>query len=366
MIVAPKKLLLVLGLLLCVPSHADFPKPIAPPKIEAPAKVGTGAPSTTAGVIAPQANDLPSVIVAPSTSGIASAIPETRRLYLTSLVAKMKEGALSPQKAWDEKLLDVDDLLWIHLNSIDPWGGFFWEKKLSLRRGLTKLLAENGGEKLQPMEKLPPFVRLWLADYYQSVRDEKCLELCESIISEFKEPVKGESPLLFQAIERIAWHHGLKGKHLKAAQTWERFLPLSAKVGWWTPDALLETARAYDKAGEKNKAFFLYAKVPNYGNGWITGMSYIDQASNLMYEKNHRRAREYLSRHVTGDRADEIKVAMLTMLARSHLQTGEKDKAAQYAQKALDQFKALTHYQFDHGTEWMVIEAKEILKETAQ
>lgn len=359
-------IVLVISALCCVPSRAadNWPKPITSSKSESPAKIGTSSSSVLSPIGVPNASTAPGTITTPLPSTITPTISESRQLLLPALLDRMQKGELMPQKAWDDKLMDIDDLLWIFTNKIDPWGGFYWEKNLSLRRALEKVLAENGGGKLAVPEKLPAVIRLWLADYYGSIKDEKCLGLCESILSEYKEPVKGENPLLFQTIERIAWYYGLQGKHLKAAQAWERFLPLSATTGWWTPDVILETARGYSKAGDKIKAFFLYAKIPLYGNGWVTGMSYIDQAADLMLENNHQQAREMLKRYVSGDRADEIRVAMLTLLARSYLKTGETSKAAQYAQQALDQFKSLTNYHFNDGTEWMVIEAKDILKET--
>ena len=133
---------------------ADWPKPITIPKSEAPAKIG-----------APNSGTLPSAINAPSSSIITPTISDTRQLLLPTLLYKMQSGELAPQQAWDDKLIDTDDLLWIFANKVDVWGGFYWDKNLPLRQELERLLAQNGGEKLQPMEKLPPSIRLWLADY---------------------------------------------------------------------------------------------------------------------------------------------------------------------------------------------------------
>jgi tetratricopeptide (TPR) repeat protein len=340
--------------------QADFPKPIAPPKSETLTPIG---PPVSTPVIKPSSKPSASIEIlnAAPTLSKTPVIPAAHR-HLPLLIEQMLANKITPQQAWDEKLITVDDLLWIFTSYIDEWGSFHWKFNADVRRRLVKLIVQYGGDKLQVPEKLSPTVRLWIADYYQNISDAKCLFLCESILSEFKEPLQGESPLLFQTIERIARYHSQKGEHLKAAQAWERFFSLSAIKGRLAADVLVEAARAYSGARDNIKAFSLYVQVPIYHNGWSTGMSYIDQATDLMAENEHERARELLTRNVTGDRADEIKVAMLTLLGRSYLKTGNRAKAAQYAQQALDQFKSLTNYRFNDGTEWMVLEAKDILK----
>ena len=189
------------ALCFALPLAADWPKPIVPPKSStAPAPIAS-----------PTTKTLPGAIEAPSNAGHTVA---------GLALDKMLAGELTPQKAWDDKTITTDDLLWIIQARIDAWGGFYWNKNAPLRRELVRLLMAHGAEKLAAPEKLSPTLRLWLADYYQGINDEKCLVLCESILSEIKAPLKGENVLVFQTLERAAWFYAAKNENEKCGQAW--------------------------------------------------------------------------------------------------------------------------------------------------
>jgi tetratricopeptide (TPR) repeat protein len=343
MIVAPKKLLLVLGLLITAPLHADFPKPITLPKTEVPAKIGSTIPAT-----------------------ITSSISQTRQLALPGLVEQINNGALSPQQAWDDKLIDVNDLLWIFTSCIEPWGSFGGKKNVEVRRALVRLLIQHGGDKSAAPEKLPPVVRLWLADYYQSVKDEKSVALCESILSEIKMPVKGENALVFQTVERIGWYYRNVGQYEKSAQSWLRMKDYHADVGWWIPDSMVAAARQYYLGGNEAKAQELYAQVPAFGNGWLSGLAFYDQANALITKGQHTEARALLTKTVQGNRAEDVQVALWALLAYSHYVTGDFTVAQQWSKKALKQYKSLKNPSTDSDLEFQVKEAHRILQWSAQ
>lgn len=123
------------------------------------------------------------------------------------LVAKLRAHQVTPQEAWEGGDLNVPDLIYF-LESLDRWGGFFWDKDPDLRRQMVALLVEHGQKQLEHPEGLSPVVRLWLADYYENLGDAKCLALCESILTELKPkaPIKdgGDRFLAFQSCERLA------------------------------------------------------------------------------------------------------------------------------------------------------------------
>jgi tetratricopeptide (TPR) repeat protein len=336
---SPKNLLLLFALWGALPLHADFPKPIAPPKSEVPAKIGTDTPPLSSGPLS-----------------------QTRHFALPALIERMNSNALSPQQAWDDKLINLDDLLWIFTSYIDPWGRFAGKKNEKVRRQLAGLLAEHGGEKLQPMEKLPPTVRLWLADYYQAIKDERCVALCESILHEIKASVKDESALVFQSIERLGWFYRNVGQYEKSGQSWLRMKDYHDHVGWWIPDSLVAAARQYKRAGNQAKAQELYAQVPAFGNGWFTGLALYDQAEELVNKGQHIESRKLLLQEVKGDRAETIQVALWALLSSSYYATGEFNLAQEYAKSALNQYKTLRNPPTDLGFKLQISIAEKVLE----
>jgi tetratricopeptide (TPR) repeat protein len=304
----------------CVaPAKADFPKPIAPPKSESIAPLGR-----------------PSAVKLPAQTAIVEAVHR----HVPTLIEQMLQGKLTPQKAWDEKLLNVDDLLWIFTSHIDPWGSFNWKFNVQVRRGLAALLAQHGADKVAQAEKLPPNVRLWLTDYYQSIGDEKAIVVGESILKEIKTPIKSENSLVFQTVERLAWYYNGKRNYKKSAETWLRMEHFYEDTGWWVPDAIFWAARMYLLAGNRARAWELFARVPEYNNGFFSGMSRFDQAGLLLSEGKIEEARQLLKQPLTGDDADRVRVAILASLGRSYYLTGNFAEARQYSQESLKLYKA--------------------------
>lgn len=171
-----------------------------------------------------------------------------------AVLAKLRAREMTPQAAWASGVLDVDDLLFILSNRIDQWGGFFYEKDDALRRAISQLLAEHGGEKLQDTSKLALPVRLWLADYYGSIGDKRVLELSESIVAELKPGAVGQEDLAFQALEREVWFYGRIGQPLKAAETWERVPQIIERQDWWQADAYWLGSQLWLSLGNEAKA----------------------------------------------------------------------------------------------------------------
>ncbi|HEY0073150.1 MAG TPA: tetratricopeptide repeat protein [Abditibacteriaceae bacterium] len=310
------------------PVQADFPKPIAPPKSEALTPIRPTASSPA----------LPDDISKPNSK---TALVNAAHRHLPLLIEQMLTGRMTPQRAWDEKLFSADDLLWLFEHLVDDWGGFDWRKNDGVRRELARLLTENGGDKLQDLKKLSPKVRLWLADYYMSVRDEKCVTFCESILNEVKAPMKDEKPLIFLAIERLAWHYAWTRRTEKAAQTWERLPSLFSTPGWFVPDAFFEAGRLWLIAGNRAKAEDLFAKVHQYDNGWATGMALLEQARFLMDQDKHDEARTILSQPIKGSDSELIRVALLSLLAKSYYDTGEWAKARELARRSIEHHNTL-------------------------
>ncbi len=336
------------------PVDRTRPPAIIPPIVQAPvaevAAVGAKAPGGNVAVVGAKVPDAEVAVVGLSASAAKMPI----------LVEKLRAYTIVPQQAWEAGDLDVTDLIYF-LESLDRWGGFTWDKDPDLRRQMVALLVQHGQDQLQHTEKLSPAVRLWLADYYGSVNDSKCLTLCESILREQKEPKKGEDALVFQVLERMAWFYRDQGQYEKSAENWLQVPTLIPDQGWWQADSLIEAARAYSNAKKLDKAQRLYAQVIHIGDTAEKGLVIYDQALTLIKENHHTEARVLLQQHLGDDEGAWVKVGLLSLLSASYLRTGEVEGAHHTAQNALDFYYTLKDPPQDGGMKHQVERAKEVL-----
>lgn len=272
--------------------------------------------------VAPLVKGAPVAGVAPlgtSTHGkeVASVGLNSSAIKMPPLVVKLRARELTPEQAWDAGDLGVPDLIYF-LESLDKWGGFFWDKDPDLRRQMVALLVEHGQKQLEQPEQLSPVVRLWLADYYQSIGDAKCLTLCESILQEQKEPQKGENVLVFQTLERMAWFYRAQGQFEKAAQAWTKLLTYVPDKTWMSTDAIWQAGRFLFMSGHKEKANQLFDQVEKMDDGFYKGMVYFDKASNLIDDNDPTSARNFLLAKLDSMPISSSRIAPLWMLTTAY------------------------------------------------
>lgn len=347
-----------LGLTLGQASRAQEVEQIGPP---ATASVGaiTSEPGGTVAPIGGGAGGKEEALAAPLLGGTIEAT------MAGAVIGRLRARTLTPEAAWKSGALDVDTLLYIVGERLGPWGGFFWERDDALRRALVKLLVEHGGDKIKDTSKLPITVRLWMADYYGNIGDERVLALAESVIADIKPGGAGQEDVALQAVERLGWFYRDKGEHEKSAQSWLRLEPMLKVAGWQVPDSLLEAARAWDRAEQEQKAQALYARVMQQEDGWLAGMAVWFQADHLISKEHHSEARALLQNRVKeakGEGADNVRVALLSLLGYSHYRSGDFKQAKMISQQALAQYKALAQPKQGRGLEGQVERAKATIK----
>ena len=232
--------------------------------------------------------------------GAATVKFNAQSLSMPPLLARLRVRELTPQKAYDKGELNADGALYILESLVDAWGGFYWDKNEDLRRDIVAILVAHGQDQIEDPAKFSPVVRLWLADYYVSIKDAKSLALSESVLAQLPHPLPAAAydgpdfPLAFLALERIAWYYRYTQQFEKSAETWLRMNDYCAPTGWWAPDALGEAARAYSAAHLQHKADELYAQVAQYGDAWHTNMVSIDKAEHLMDDYKWAQAEQVL------------------------------------------------------------------------
>ena len=323
-------------LLLCgvLAAPAWAQQAIVPPvvsRVEPVSPLGGGdLPRAVPGVI-PPSSVVPVGPVQTQSNAVAEAVLES-----------LRAGRQTPREAWASGALTADDLFYIFEHKVDEWGGFYWEKDLELRRALEAVWVEHGGARLETPEKLSPQLRLWLADYYGSVRDARAVPLAESILSEFKAPSETGSALAFLAVERLGWYYRDIGEADKAAQSWLRMKSYQPPTGWWVPDSMLEAARIYLYAGQEQKAQTLYQQIEQFGNGWTTGMAHYERADILIRDGEFARAQQLLHEPLGGEGAADAQVALSTLSAYAYYMSGDFERAVGASDAAVRASKELT------------------------
>lgn len=275
------------------------------------------------------------------------------------LVEKLRAYSLTPQQAWEAGDLDVPDLIYF-LESLDRWGGFYWDVDLDLRRQMVALLVQHGQKQLQQPEALSPVVRLWLADYYGSIGDKRVLALSESILREQKEPKKGENAIGYQAVERIAWFYRDMGQYEKAAEEWMRIDKIHKDAGWWGPHAMLETAWTYTQGNEK-KAEETYRKVAQYNSPWANHTALWGLSRLLIKQDRHEEVRKLLLSQLQGEDVSQRQVAVSSLMGSSYYRSGDFQLAQEWSRKALEQYEALSEIEPKMGSDAAISESSERL-----
>ncbi len=233
------------------PGSAQEVQPIVP------ANVGS------VSAVTPSAGGMVASVGAP-TSAAAGAPVQTEAASAAAvgaLIEQFRAHTLTPEEAWKKGALDLDDLLYIVNERFDTWGGFNWHGDVPLRRSIVKLLVEHGGERLKDISKLPLKVRLWLADYYSSIGDERTVALAESVLAEFKPGVVEQEDLAFQAVERISWFRRHRSQYEESAQKWLWASVTFDKNNWKAWDARWSAALDFQNEGKNVQASALFKEV---------------------------------------------------------------------------------------------------------
>ena len=356
--------LLALSSLLAASGWA-MAQPVAVPKVEAIAPIGTGAVGKIDEIGVATIKALPSGLDKVSTPlvSVMGVGTDASAAKLPALLAKFRARETTPAKSWqagDLELADVSALI----DGLDAWGGFNWQQDVELRRTIVALLAQHGGERLDKPENFTIAQRLWLADYFWSVGDERAVGFAENVLSEFPDPVKGSVPAVYLAIERLGWHYRDAEQPEKSAQSWERMLTAMPDEGWWKSDAMLEAARAYTRAGQQQKAKALYLGVTQSGDAWFRGLAIYDQARALVAQGKHPEARALLQPMATSLELEPSRVAGLSLLGYSHYLTKEFDKARDFSAQTVALYQALAGKREGKGLEGSLRRASQILSLT--
>ena len=298
------------------PTMAPVASPVtvqAAPSATVGALEGVKAAQTAATAVAPMARvaamPFPSIASAngvetearlnvPALAGIAPTIAEVRNVKPQAAVggaslgrnALLLEGAGDARELWQNGQLSLSSLVALleqpPLSAPTP-------VQVGARGALMSLLVEEGQALWMPAKAksvLTYRLRGEVADALIERQDERGIALWQQLVEEAQGQEKASR------LYRLSAAHEKRGESEKAAQALERAVPLldEAKQPQWAASTLIGAARLYNAAQNTAKMLELYARVPVYNDGWLTILSFYDQAMPLMSEGKLEQARKLL------------------------------------------------------------------------
>jgi predicted negative regulator of RcsB-dependent stress response len=121
-------------------------------------------------------------------------------------------------------------------------------------------------------------------------------------------------------------------------------------------DVSLEAARWLMRQGQCETAQLLYAKVPMYGNGFVSQVMRLDLGRDLLRQGETEAGHKMLIGTLPGS-SGELRMALLLVLARSFYEMGALENARKYAIEAIKQQETRS----ERSLQGFEIEAREIV-----
>ncbi len=283
--------------------------------------------------------DAPPLVVAP---GAPVALPtvdlqvDASDAGTAAVWEAMKSGKMTPEDAWKKGLLDAQA---VQAGLSQGLAGGEDDNSRKLRLALGSALAQHAPEVVKDALKLPKQVQLALADYYASVSDERAVALYEAVLGQTK--AFYEQGLIALAMGEF-WSQ--KGQPQKAQEAFERGRKvLVGNNPHLAAEMLLNMARAWAKAKDEDKARQFYAKTAADGDGWMTVLSFYDQASPLWDAGKLAQARVLLSQPLRATSHQlEGEIAQNAWLASLDYQEGKLEDALHHGQAVMKASQGIT------------------------
>ena len=164
------------------------------------------------------------------------------------------------------------------------------------------------------------------------------MALAESVLSEIKTPIQGESPLVFSAIERLGWYYRDTKQYEKGATTWLRLLDLLPQQGWWTADAQIQAAMLYASDGRDQNALKLYIDAGHNSDGSLAAGAIFRGLSSEL-RRDPKAAEVRLLQLEKEVKVPDARLATQFLLAWARYKTGDWNAFLLQSQQVLAQYE---------------------------
>jgi tetratricopeptide (TPR) repeat protein len=258
----------------------------------------------------------------------------------TLVLKKMRDEKISAQKAFDNKLLTGDVLLYAlgEKEVLDP-GDAKWNGAPETM-AWAQLLVEQFPELLEKPGALSPIAQIKVMRWLLSQKDARVETLAESIL---KNNATGKPDLenVGSALYTLSSYYQEKGETEKAIATAlriEEFSKDPQKIG----SHIFYAVSIATQAGDKARAQQLIDKIIGYGNGELTGRVYMVMANQLSREGKLEEARAVLQKPIAGEGAELARIQLDSQLMQSYFSRGEWDEARKWAKTTIEHYNALS------------------------
>ena len=374
-VLAVTALLALLALSAGAAEDEAMPQKIAPPPDVVLQK---NMPPSTAGVekALPPATDAARKVMPSSTVPILSVeragvsswsttpLPAAGELEAPLVLQLLQSGKLTVEQAWQQNQLNVAQVSLMLEKEVRQSGSLLINEDHPgslqldpLRRALAGLLVQHDARfaglvapgNLEPeqakrqqrqLQEIPRRVRLWVGECLLAQNDRRGEEVLGSVVAEAKARIGFDQQLeAVLAGALISDFYRGNGDYAKSAALWLSLDKFSddARLKF---DLSIEAARDYTSMGDAKKAQQLYEQVPN-DEGWISGLSLLDQARLMMSQGRQEEARRLLSQPIRGVDADQAQVFLEMFMGRSFYQSGDLQQARNHSRAAVERYNAL-------------------------
>lgn len=282
--------------------------------------------------------------------------PSLRTDRIQAVGDRLRDGTLTPDKVLQDDGLTPHELLKMLEQRWFP---------AKDRIILAGLLVKHGAHLLVPAETmgpraklaLEPRLKLALAEYFRSVLDVRAVPLLEERLAAIKQP---DPKSLVPELNLLASYYVETGQFQKALELYLQ-APRYSTNPEYLASHLMHAARIYRQLGNEAKAQELQAQVAQHGFAWVTGMMRWEQAAAFMEKGRHDEARRLLQEPLTGRYADQVRVGLLSLLAKSYYRMAEFDSARKYGTMAQEQYRSIPNPMQGEGLERQLETAREIV-----
>jgi tetratricopeptide (TPR) repeat protein len=282
------------------------------------------------------------------------------------VLKKMRDEKISAPKAFDDKLLTKDVLLFAlgEKDLLDP-GNAKWNGAPETM-AWSQILVEQFPELIEKPNAISPAAQIKVARWLLSQKDARVETMAENILKT-NATEKPDLENVSMALYILSGYYRKKGETEKAIAT-------ALRIEEFSKDPRIIGSHIFSaidialQAGDKAKAQQLMDKAIAYGNGELTGRAYKTMAGQLSKEGKWEEARAVLQKPITGEGAALARVQLDSQLMQSYFGRGEWNEARKWAKTTVEHYDALSDddKKKQEYLKWTIENAKNIPEQIAQ
>ena len=240
-------------------------------------------------------------------------------------LAQLRREGVLPAIALELPLWSVPVLLPVTVPLTVPLTMPVWEPPSAIQLSALKL---EFPEMPAPLA-IESAIARQIADQYALAGDERAVSHYEQLLAAVEK--QGPQEIEVPEVAQLAEFYKATGQPAKAAEVLARTARYMKSPAYIIGNSMVEAARLYREAGDEVKANEMYRKVIETPSewGWAKGIAIYELSSALITAGRHKEAQGLLSTPFGGAHAEQIQIALVSLLARSYYASGDLERARQ-------------------------------------